>query len=60
MPDAQRGQTYPKCQSWSRKRLIAGPARRPGGSCLKTSEAPEVFQQGIFKGKMKKGQSWLL
>lgn len=59
-PMQREDQHIQNVRVWSRKRFIAGPTGRPGGSCLKTPEAPEGFQQGILKGKMRKGQSWLL
>ena len=31
-----------------------------GGLCLKKPEHLEVFQKGIFKGKVREGHGWLV
>ena len=43
----------------TRERVIAGPCKEMGGSCLKNPGLPESFQQSPFIGKVR-GGLWLV
>ena len=55
--DTQQDQTiFKNVGVWSRERFIEGPYKETtSGSCFKTPELPESFQQSPFLGKVREG-----
>ena len=57
MPNAQsEAKQYRNVGVWSRERFSAGPCKETGGSCLKSPELLEGFQQSPFIGKVREGR----